>query len=151
MTNFLETDLLADRISKKHDLLVQMRDLGKRQIEFIELGDLTQLLRVLSAKQRLLSGLQSVEKELLPFRNQDPESRTWRSAEDRARCAQIARSTETLLAEIMLQERQSETHLSARRDEAAVALEGAHTAAEARGAYTNYAPQGGHLDLSSGY
>ena len=53
----LATDVLAELVVKKHDLLVQLRDVGLRQIELIDGGDMTQLLKLLSSKQRLLNGL----------------------------------------------------------------------------------------------
>jgi hypothetical protein len=145
-----ETDLLAELVGKKHDLLAQMRDLGRRQTELIEADDLGQLLKVLAAKQRLLAALQAVEQRLLPFRGQDPEGRQWRSAEDRRRCAQVAARTEVILGEIVQQEKQSEAELTLRRDEAAARLDTVHTAAHARGAYANQPLMAsGQLDLLS--
>ena len=57
------TEILGDRIEQKLALLGQLRDLGRRQTALIETGDLTQLLKLLSAKQRLLAALQALERE----------------------------------------------------------------------------------------
>ena len=65
--------------------------MGKRQMEFVADGEMTQLLDVLAAKQRVLGNLQRVERGLDPFRGQDPETRVWRSTEARAECCRAAR------------------------------------------------------------
>ncbi len=146
-----ETERLSELVSQKQTLLVQLRDLGRRQLESIDAGDVGVLLKVLSAKQRLLTALHEIERGLDPFRNQNPETRRWRTPDDRQRCAQLVLRCEALLNEVMQQEKQSESQLKLRRDEAATRLQGAHAAAEARGAYhANPTTMQGQLDLSSG-
>ena len=150
MTTTTETDRLAELIDKKHEVLAQLSDLGRRQVEFIDAGDMSQLFKVLSAKQRLLIALQTVERGLDAFRHQDPEQRRWRTAEDRQQCAQITRRCDALLSEIMQQERDSEQKLLVRREETAQQLQGLHHAAETRSAYAGSAePVNVHLDLST--
>jgi hypothetical protein len=145
-----DTDQLADLMAQKHDCLRNLCDLGRQQLELIGAGDLERLLKLLSAKQRLLVTLQTVETALDPFRDQLPEDRRWASAERREECAALATQCERLLGEIVQQERQSETRLVQHRDQAATRLEGAHVASEARGAYTaDFNDSPGQLDLSS--
>lgn len=146
----LETDKLAELIERKRDYLLSLREMGKRQMEFVADGEMTRLLDVLSAKQRVLNDLQRVERALDPYRDQDPESRLWRTSEARANCARLLDECERLLRETVEQERQSEAALTVRRDEAAVRLHGAHAAGRARGAYTNQGPSSmSQIDLSS--
>ena len=148
---FHETDLLIALIAKKQECLAQMRDLGSRQLELIGEGDLTQLLKVLSAKQQVIGALQDIEKDLVPFGNQDPSKRQWRSAEDRTRCAEQAAACQNILGEIVLQEKESEKRLTKRRDAVAVQLHDAHAAGKARGAYFAQSDlKTGMLDLTSG-
>jgi hypothetical protein len=130
------TEILSDRIEQKLALLEQLRDLGRRQLALIEAGDLTRLLKLLSAKQRLLAALQSLERELDPFRSEDPEARVWTSPTHRQKCAQNAAACEELLRSIVEQERQSEAEMIVRRDEAAARLDGAHWVAAAHLAYS---------------
>ncbi len=96
---------------------------------------MTSLMDVLAAKQRPLVTLQRIERALDPFRKQDPERRVWRSAGDRAQCAEQVKQCEILLAEIVSQEKCCEVALIRRRDEAAARLQGAHLAGHARQAY----------------
>jgi hypothetical protein len=144
------TDLLAALIDRKRDCLGRMRDLGARQLELVRGGEITALLDVLAAKQRLIGQLQQIERALDPFRNQDADARPWRTPDARQRCAARLAECESLLAEIIRRERQGENELTLRRDEAARQLQGAHVAAQARGAYVAAMPQGtSHLDLLS--
>lgn len=138
MTAF-ETDLLSELIRRKQECLSQLKVMGRRQVELVESGSMTELLDVLAAKQRLLSRLEQTERELDPFRGQDPEQRRWRTPQLRRACADKLADCQTLLREIMTQEKDSEQDLIRRRDEAAVRLQGAHRADEARDAYINQA------------
>ena len=145
----METDLLAQLIAKKHDVLDQLRQLARRQAQLITEGEMVKLLAILASKQMLLSELQRIERALDPFREQDPDSRRWRSAEDRLRTRQLVERCQGLLDEIMLLEKQGETELLQRRDAAAQRLQGMHTASEARSAYLQPADGPRRLDLSS--
>jgi len=134
MTSF-QTDVLAELIRDKRACLVQLRDMGRRQLELIDAGDLTALLDLLSAKNAPLLKLQQIERALDPFRDQDPDQRPWRTPEDRGLCARQLQECEALLSEIVSQEKCCEGALVRRRDEAATRLQGAHLADRARGAY----------------
>jgi hypothetical protein len=133
---FPDTRLLAELIRGKRECLLQLRDLGRRQIELIDEGNITALLEVLTAKQRPLERLQQIERALDPFRGQDPDRRRWPTSEDRRLCTEQLQQCERLLAEIISQERCSEGALLQRRDEAASRLQEAHFAGQAREAYT---------------
>jgi hypothetical protein len=131
----LETDILADLIRAKRSCLIELRDMGRRQLELIDGGDMTTLLDLLAAKQRTINQLQRIERALDPFRKQDAEARRWRTPQDRAACAEQLQHCESLLAEVLSQEKCSESALVRRRDETSARLQGAHLASQARGAY----------------
>ena len=145
-----ETDLLSELVRGKRSCLVQLRDMGRRQLELIDDSEMTRLLDLLALKQRTIEQLQRFERALDRFRGQDPDARRWRSPEQRQQCADEMRQCEALLAEIMGQEKYGEALLVRRRDEAAVRLQGAHVAAQARGAYIPETPINiSQLDLST--
>jgi hypothetical protein len=133
--NVNQTDILKDLIRVKCECLSQLRDMGRKQLALIDEGDMTSLMDILAAKQRPLVTLQRIERALDPFRKQNPERREWRSPGDRAQCAEQIKQCETLLAEIVSQEKCCEAALISRRDEAAARLQGAHLAGHARHAY----------------
>jgi hypothetical protein len=146
----IDTDLLAELIERKLECLVKLQEMGKRQFDFTRADRMTELLDVLAAKQRVLTRLQRIEQELAPFRDQDPSQRRWRTSKQRQRCAQQLKQCETLLAEIIAQEKQSEGELIRRRDDLADRLQGIHMASQARGAYTAEShPPVSRIDLAS--
>ena len=128
----------------------QLAQLGSWQLEAVRLHDMNRLLALLAAKQRLLVGLQSLERQLDPFRRQNADERRWSSDEARQRCAQLASDSEALLAQIVRLEIESEQEMRNHHDASAERLQAAHAAAMARGAYAaeDRAPLR-QLDLSS--
>jgi hypothetical protein len=145
-----ETDVLSDLIGRKRSCLGQLRAIGERQLDLVRQGSVSDLLELLAVKQHVLVQLQQLERQLDRFRGEAPAQRRWRSPDARQECAARQAECESLLAEIMAQERQSEQELTRRRDEAAARLEKMHTASQARGAYLAE-PRGGlaRLDLIS--
>ena len=132
----IETDRLAELIDQKLKVLAQIRQLADRQTLLVSGGNMSALLGLLAVKQKLLGSLQSLERQLDGFRQQDPEKRVWRSEEARKRTRRAAEQCQTLLDEIMRIERRCESDLVERRDAAADSLQGAHTATQAQRAYT---------------
>jgi flagellar biosynthesis/type III secretory pathway chaperone len=146
----LETDLLAELIRRKLDCLVELREMGEKQLELVAEDRITDLLDVLSAKQRFLMELQRIERAMDPFRGQKPEQRRWRTPESRKDCARQIEECERLLAQIVVQEKQAEGELIRRRDAVAQRLQGVHSASQARGAYSDHLqPGASQLDLLS--
>jgi hypothetical protein len=114
---------------------MQLRSLGLRQAELIAAGEMSELLRLVATKQQLIVALQSLEKQLTPFHQDDPEQRRWESAAARAACADDAQACRQLIQEIMDLERDGERQMAARRDEVASQLRTAATAGRVREAY----------------
>jgi hypothetical protein len=145
-----DTNALSQLVTERHDCLRQLAELGSWQLEAVRAHDMNRLLALLAAKQRLLVGLQSLERQLDPFRRQDAAQRQWSSSEARQRCAQLAAESESLLAQVVRQEIESEQEMHKQHDTSAQRLQAAHAAAMARGAYAaddRVAVR--HLDLSS--
>lgn len=150
MSGKLDTETLTALLDRKRACLTQLRDLGVTQCALAAGGALGELLQLLAVKQEVLRKLQDVQDALAPFREQDPERRSWASAARRAAAAKIVADCDDLLAQIAQQERTSESDLRLRRDEAAQQLAGVHSASSARDAYGSYdRPAVGQLDLSS--
>ena len=129
------TELLAELIDRKHQVLVQLRDVGRRQAEIARSGDTSALLKLLAAKQYLIAALQQVERETAPFHAEDPDQRVWRRPEDRAHSAQRAAECNELLAEVIALEKDSAEQMAARRQDVAAQLQRVHEAKHVRSAY----------------
>ena len=145
----METEVLANLIDKKYEVLSVLRQLARAQRGIVQDGDMTRLMKLLATKQNLLHELQHLEQQLDPFRSQDPDDRQWRSPQRRQQTREMATRCESLLNEIMLVEKQCEGELIVRRDAAVTRLEGIHTLTQATTAYLSNAPTYHQLDLSS--
>lgn len=131
----LSTDRLAQLVGQKLQVLEQLRQVAVRQGELIGQEDIGTLLKLLAAKQTLLSGLQKIERALEPFRDQDPERRPWPTPAARATCAADAAECARLLEEVIQLEREHERQMVVQRDRVAGRLRVAHSAHHAAGAY----------------
>jgi len=145
----METETLASLIDNKYEVLSLLRQLARAQVDVVRDGDMTRLMKLLATKRVLLNQLQNVERQIDPFRSQDPESRQWRSPQRRQQARDMTTRCESLLNEIMLVEKQCEGELVVRRDAAATRLQGIHSLTQATDAYLSNGPRHSQLDLSS--
>ncbi len=129
------TAQLAALIAEKHEVLVQLRAVGVQQTDVVASGEITALLKLLSAKQQLIARLQHLERELKPYYATDPEQRTWRSPEERSNCAKQAIECNALLEEIVRLEKLGAEKMNERKNEVAQQLHQVHAAAHVRSAY----------------
>ena len=129
------TEQLAELIRKKHQVLMQLRDIGRRQADLVSSGEIGALLKLLAGKQQLIAALQTLEGELKPFYGQNPDTRVWRSPAERAQIAQMAAECNTLLEEIVSLEKRGAEQMDARKNEVAEQLQQVHAAAHVRNAY----------------
>jgi|RhiMethySRZTD1v2_1073278.scaffolds.fasta_scaffold2019631_1 hypothetical protein len=130
-----ETEQLAELIRRKHAVLVQLRDVGRRQADLVTVGEIGALLKLLAGKQHLIVALQQLESQLKPFYAQNPDSRLWNSPAERAQCAQLANECNALLEEVVSLEKQGAEQMDARKNEVASQLQRVHAAAHVRNAY----------------
>ena len=129
------TEQLAALVSAKQQVLKVLVQLSHRQVKLIGAGDMGSLIKLLAGKQTVMSQLQTIERELAPFRDEDPEQRRWFSVAERAACQARANECNALLSEAMQLEQEAEAAMLARRNATAEALHTAQTASEARAAY----------------
>lgn len=146
----ITTDHLTKLVRQKHACLTQLAELGRQQRAVAESGDVNDLLRILGQKQLLIVSMQTIEAELAPFREDDPERRAWRCPADRAACAKLVAECELLFRSVLEHERHAEDRLRRRRDDAELRLCESRAADAIRGAYVPHAEMArGSLDLTS--
>jgi hypothetical protein len=129
------TARLVELISGKHQVLLRLRELGRRQVDLVAAGDTTSLLKLLAVKQQLIGGLQDLERELQPYYEEQPDRRVWQSPEQRVQCSQQATECNDLLREIMNMEKSSADQMTVRRNEVAEQLQNVHVSTQVRSAY----------------
>jgi hypothetical protein len=137
------TEQLAALIAQKHEVLVQLRAVGARQTDLVGTDEIAALLKLLSAKQHLITRLQELERDLKPYYAGDPDQRVWRTPDERARCAKQATECNSLLEEIVRLEKLGAEKMSERKNEVAQQLQQVHAATHVRNAYQ--AQQRGHV------
>lgn len=136
----METEILARLIESRHGLLLQLRELSRTQIPLIAEGHLQDLFPLLGAKQGLLERLAEVDQGLGPFRDQDPAARRWPSLAQREACAAKWNDCQSVLAEIVANEKEGERLLQAARNRAAEDLRVVSSSRQARQAYAGSLP-----------
>jgi hypothetical protein len=129
------TTQLAGLIAKRRRCLEHLVELGRTQAELVAASNMTDLMRLLAAKQQLIVALQGLENQLAPFHDEDPDSRQWSSPEERARCAADADRCRQLIVEVLSLEQAGERQMIVRRDEAAAQLRTVGAAGRIREAY----------------
>lgn len=147
----LSTDKLASLIGKRHACLMQLYKLGVKQSEMIASGEISSLLRLLAVKNQLIVALQSIEQQLAPYHEQNPEDRQWASEEEHQECSLQAKQCRELLDQVMRLESENEMKMMQRRNHISRQLQTAQSSASARKAYhAHYAkPQASHIPHSS--
>jgi hypothetical protein len=131
----METDLLAQLIDAKQQVLRQLLDVSRRQQQIIAEKELTSLFSVLSAKQQILQVLQKIDQQLEPFRGDDPQQRQWRTESDRVRCREQAARCEAILKEILSLEKAAELSMVEQREQTATEIAAFQHHAQAERAY----------------
>jgi hypothetical protein len=132
------TERLAELVRSKHKVLLQLRDIGLRQTDLVECGDIASLLTLLAAKQQLIGSLQALEGDLTPFYDHDPDKRVWTSPQARVECANQATDCNALLEQIVQLEKLGAEKMTARRNEVTAQLQQVHAAAHVRSAYETH-------------
>ncbi len=129
------TEQLAAFIAQKHEVLMQLRAVGVRQTDLVASGEIAALLKLLAAKQHLITRLHELDKELKPYYSSDPEKRIWRTPDERARCAKQASECNVLLEEVVRLEKHGAEKMNERKNEVAQQLQQVHAASQVRNAY----------------
>jgi len=111
-----ETDTLFDLIEMKLHLLTEMQRMSISQSDIVSQHDVSGLMALLSRKQELMNSLHQVQADLLPFQNQDPESRIWSTPEKRRTCQEQIVDCDRILAELIVMENRSLDHMNLQRD-----------------------------------
>lgn len=151
MHAYAETDELAQLIAQKHDLLSKLQLLSRRQLQLAGHSDhITDLMRVVAAKQTLIESLLNVDRRLDPHRQCDPEDRQWRSPLDRHRCSVATRECQAMLDELKQMESEAEDRVRANRDEISRSLQTTQGSTAALDGYASTAGPVHRIDLTAG-
>lgn len=151
MSPYTLTDRLTDLIERKHDVLTQLCKLSACQFRLAGHDNhVDDLMRVVAAKQTLIERLLELDRQIDPFRAEPPESRTWRSAADRARCSGLARACQAMLDDLRSLETEGTQRVQTHRNEISRQLQETQSASGSLAAYHGAdQPARGGFDLSA--
>jgi len=138
-------DVLQHRRKHCRDLL----ELSRRQHQFIDAADYTQLMSTLAQKQRILGRLDEVKRRY-------PElSRQWTSLRDsglpaiRNDCESLIAETEAILAELLESEKRGTLQLSERRETTRRQIEALSQGVHVNQVYADNSPTLNHRFLNT--
>lgn len=148
----LSTNRLAQLVNQKTRLVVELHRVLNKQREMIDAGQID-LLSLLAIKQKLLDALTSVDRQMDPFRSQDPEQRLWESTEARHQCRDEAQQCEELFLQVKQMEAYCMSEMQRLQAKTQEQLQGVNSAKQAAQAYEqNYnsiAPTRNSFDVSA--
>jgi len=146
----LSTDKFAKLILDKLSLVVEIKQLVDKQKRLIDESKTDDLISLLAVKQQVVRKLQGNDKQLEPFRDQDPEARLWPSPEARAESQNHAQLCEGVFLEVLEIEAYCEKAMSEFSEQTQRQLNGSVSARQATAAYQSFAPkQTSSIDFTS--
>lgn len=134
-TEFHYTDFLHQCMRQRCELLEALKTLAESQAMNVDQAQIDLTLSVLGRKQALFEELAEVQQKLQPYLQDDPQSRLWRSTEQRQQCRQLAQRGQQLLQETMHIEQQTLQEMTSRRDAVAAQLQDGQDSILAQTAY----------------
>jgi hypothetical protein len=135
MSESFGTKKLQELGSLKLHLLRSARELSIQQFEVMQSDDVATLLTVLSRKSEILDTLRTLQKDLDPYRDQQPEDRQWDSAEERLACRKTFEEIDRLLEELTQMDNRALEQMTQQRDAMASQIAQFATAEAVQNAY----------------
>lgn len=145
-------DELSGLIQQRWEILKRLLEISRKQMLAIESGQMSDLMRILSQKQRPLNDLLTIADQLRVAMDDDPERRHWPCTESRQRCRERQNECEQMHLELLAIEAECESTLSSSRQEVQDRLAKVDAGWQAASGYAerpHAASTGGRLDLSS--
>ena len=143
---------VATLIQQRWEILDQLLSISRLQMKAIEQGQMSELMRLLSEKQKPLNKLIKLGDQLGVASADDSDERLWDSNDIREQCRKQQDDCEKLNLELLAIEAECESKLSQNRDELRQRLERVDSGWQAVSGYADHeahATSGGSLDLSS--
>jgi len=137
MSESFGTKKLQELGSLKLHLLRSARELSIQQFEVMQSDDVATLLTVLSRKSEILDTLRTLQKDLDPYRNEQPEDRQWDSAEERLSCRKTFEEIDRLLEELTQMDNLALEQMTQQRDAMACQIAQFATAEAVQNAYAS--------------
>lgn len=130
---------LATLITSRHRIIEHLHLLVQRQLEVVRSGDVTRLLESLGRKQYLLFEIEQIERQLDPYRHEEPELRIWPNPQTRTETQETIEESKRLLAEIHTIDEECMEELEKQKNTAERQTRKLETGSQVATAYTRHA------------
>lgn len=143
---------VAALIERRWEILDHLLSISRLQMMAIEQGQMSELMRLLSEKQKPLNQLVELGGLLDVANADDPEQRCWDSNDIREQCRKQQEECEKMNLELLAIEAECESKLCQNREDLRRRLERVDAGWQAVSGYADHAANttsGGSLDLSS--
>lgn len=143
---------VAALVQQRWELLDRLLTISRLQITAIEQGQMSELMRLLSEKQKPLNQLIELGDQFGVASSDDSEERHWVSHDIREQCRKQQDDCEKMNLELLAMEAECESKLTQSRDELRQRLGRVDSGWQAVSGYADHAApvtSGGSLDLSS--
>lgn len=140
--DFLQT------FAARRQCFVELLDLSRQQLGLVESDDYTRLLTLLGGKQQVIHRLEALGRRDPRLWDDWRETRDRLTPPARSACEQVLAETESLLAQLLEQERVSTETLKARRDETARELRSVAAGSRVNQAYRDSLAPATHRHLN---
>lgn len=148
----MNADELTRLIDARFETLSELMSLGQCQVNAIDENRMSDLMRLLSDKQKPIARLTEIGRALAQAVDDDPNSRTWPSPAARQACKERQEQCDQMHLELLAIEADCESRLQTNRqavEEKLTRFDSSRLAASRYGDSSARPDRGGTLDLSS--
>ena len=142
---------LSELVASRYSTLRELLDASQRQLKSIRAGHMSELMHILSEKQKPLNRLSQIAQRLRAAAQDDHHARRWDDDTSRNQCRQMQTDCEKLHVELLAIEAECETALEASRNSIQDEIERLDSGHQAATGYLAAATPdvGNRLDLAS--
>lgn len=142
---------LLELVELRWDALQELLEISNQQNDAIQAGHMTELMQLLSRKQKPLNHLLELADKIGAAVGDDPEARIWDAQSSRDRCRKLQGECEQMHLELLAIEAESESALVESRNHIQGELQRVDAAHQAANSYSRSmdTQTGAQLDLSS--
>ena len=126
---------LDQLVDQRHETLTELLKISQHQIDAIETNRMSDLMKILSEKQKTIQRLADLSQRLKPALADNPQTRDWPSESQRDRCRTRQQQCDQMHAELMQIEATCEATLQANRTDMTGRLERLSSGTDATSGY----------------
>ena len=150
-----DSEHLFQLVGQKLERLELLHAYSGNQMQYVESEDMSAILEILAAKQRLLIEIEGIDRQITGYHVDDPEERVWPTQDMRVQCREKISQSDRLVREMLEYDRIATERLTEKKSVAKQQLQQFVDTAHAQGVYRQQKVRPGmtvrhHVDLGTG-